>query len=514
LVFMTGEKRPALSKPPNFCRSLRKHLEYAQLIAVQSTPGERLISFGLKTSEGIFRLVFEGLSKYPNLILVGPNNLIISALRYKNDVERPVLPQAPYAPPPQLLDKPDFWSLSALELQSLWEKAGRPPLGFWIKDHFRGTDSELASYLEPFGESAFQKWVETQKEILEKGLNSFTLFPEPPPSLKVFPIASDSGKEKKVYPAAYQALEAFFDSELRYRQKLSEKSRFETEINRAIKHEKRVVEKLKIDRREAERSDQYQWWGEMLMAQLHKVKLHLSQVELEDVVRGHPSPVLVPLDPEITPLHNAQRFFKKAQKGSRGLVLVEKREKEIQDRLEQLKAAQRSLPALQTPEEIKKAFLSLFPKKPEKAPPSNKKKKEEKVPTPNIIRIKLSKQFELCAGASAAANEYVTFQLAQPEDLWFHVRDLPGAHVILRRLQRDSEVTPEMILQAAQLAASHSKAKPGLKVTVSFTEKKNVKKIPGAPMGMVSMTKEKSLLVEVKPEESVPLVSEGGSPKQ
>ncbi|HEY5037641.1 MAG TPA: NFACT family protein, partial [bacterium] len=439
LVFMTVEKRPALAKPPNFCRSLRKQLEYAQLVAVQSTPGERLISFGLKTSEGIYRLVFEGLSKYPNLILVGPDNLIISALRYKNDVERPVLPQAPYAPPPQLLDKPDFWRLSALELQSLWEKAGRPTLGFWIKDYFRGTDSELASFLETFGESAFQKWIEIRKAILEKGLNSFTLFPGPPPALKVFPNIQDSDKEKSIYPTASQALEAFFDSELSYRQKLSEKSRLETEINRAIKHEKRVIEKLKIDRREAERSDQYQWWGEMLMAQLHKVKLHLSQVELEDVVRGHPSPVLVPLDPGITPLHNAQRFFKKAQKGSRGLVLVEKREKEIHDRLEQLKAAQRSLPALQSPEEIKKAFLNLFPKKPEKAP-LPKKKKDEKVPTPNIIRIKLSKQFELCAGASAAANEYVTFQLAQPEDLWFHARDLPGAHVILRRLQRDSEV--------------------------------------------------------------------------
>src|SRR5208282_6213139 len=90
-----------------------------------------------------------------------------------------------------------------------------------------------------------------------------------------------------------------------------------------------------------------------------------------------------------------------------------------------------------------------------------KKAKEEKVPTPNIIRNKVRKGFELCVGTSAAANEYVTFQLAQPEDLWLHVRDLPGAHVVLRRLRREMEIPEEMIVLAAKEAAKHSKAKPG-----------------------------------------------------
>jgi predicted ribosome quality control (RQC) complex YloA/Tae2 family protein len=269
----------------------------------------------------------------------------------------------------------------------------------------------------------------------------------------------------------------------------------ESEIARAVKHEKRILENLKKDRSEAEKSDQYQWWGELLMAQLHKVKPHSTGVSLEDVVRGGHCFVPITLDSDLTPLQNAQRFFKRAQKGSRGLVLVEKREREIQERLNQLKSAQRSLPALKDPEEMKRAFQELFPKKKE-APDKPKKPREEKTPTPNLIRIKLGRQFEICAGTSAAANEYVTFQLAQPGDLWFHVRGLPGSHVILRRLQRDSEATDEMILQAANLAASHSKAPPGEKVTVCYTEKKNVKKIPGAPAGMVSLTKEKSLMVE------------------
>ncbi len=525
LLFLSTEKQPALAKPPNFCRSLRKHLEYAQLMAVESEPGERMIHFVFKTSEGLYRLIFEGIPKYPNVILVGPDNLIISALRYKNDVERAVMPQAPYGPPPthsshqfqkegaawpassdkpsphkengpppQPLEKPNLWKLSEADLHALWEKAGKPQMGPWLKNDFRGTDTELTSYLENFGDKAFSQWDRVKKEVLEDGWKHFVLFPGPPPSLKIFPFKALSDKETKIFKTASAALENLYRLESFYRNLLNAKTKLEHEVVKAIKHEKRILEKLKKDRAEAEKSDQYQWWGELLMAQLHKVKLHLSEITLEDVVRGGPRAVVIPLDPEITPLQNAQRFFKKAQKGSRGLAQVEKREREILERMNQLKSAQRSLPALREVDEIKKAFKDLFPVKKEPAKP--KKEKEEKIPTPNILRTKLSKQFELCAGTSAAANEYVTFQLAQPEDLWFHVRDLPGSHVILRRLQRDSTITDDMILQAAKVAAAQSKAQPGTKVTVSYTEKKNVKKIPGAPMGMVSLTKEKSLYVE------------------
>ena len=495
ILFCTTEKRPAMPKPPNFCRSLRKNLEYAQLIEIRSEAGERLMDFHFKTPQGIFQLIFEGIPKYPNLILVGPDNQMISALRYKSDVERPVMPQTAYQKPPQPLDKPNLWELDGKEVENLWNQSGHPALGLWLKEKFRGTDAELAAHLEKSGSGAFFEWSRLRTTVMEKGLEQFRLYPGPPPSLRLF----DSGSpetDSLLFQELSEALEKLFKLEFENQIRLTQKIKLESEVVRAIKHEKRILEKLKKDRAEAEKSDQYQWWGELLMAQLHKVKLHLKETILDDVVRGTPGGVTVPLDPELTPLQNAQRFFKKAQKGSRGLALVEKREKEIQERLNELKSAQRSLPALKNLEDIRKASFSLFPKKKEYET-RPKKPKEEKVPTPNIIREKLSKELEICAGTTAAANDYLTFQLAQPEDLWFHVRDLPGSHVVLRKLQRNALIPGETIIQAARLAATHSKAKPGTKVMVSYTQKKNVKKIPGAPPGMVTMTKEKSLVVEV-----------------
>jgi len=494
LLFVPAKKRAALAKPPNLCRSLRKHLEYAQVTALEAEPGERILTFLFKTPGGEHRLIFEGLPKYPNLILVGPDGAIVSALRYRNDVERPVMPGEPYRQPPSPAEKPNLWSLEPTGFRSLWEKEGRPPLAGWLKDRFRGVDTELAGHLDHFGENAFSQWATVRREVLEKGWKRFTLFLGPPPTLKVFPLRKEEGQDALSFTQAAEALGRLYELESGHRTLTTERSKLESEITRALKHEKRILEKLKKDRSEAERSDQYQWWGELLMASLHKVRPHETQVRLPDVVRGGPDDVLVPLDKDATPLVNAQRYFKKAQKGSRGLALVEERQKGIQARMEELKAAQRSLPALQGTEELRKARKVLFPPKP--AAVAAKKVKEEKVPTPNILREKVAKGFELCAGNSAAANEYVTFQLAQPEDLWFHVRDLPGSHVVLRRLSRDARPTDELILQAAKVAAAKSKAKPGEKVTVSYTEKKNVRRIPGAPVGMVTLTKEKSLIVE------------------
>ncbi len=496
ILFLTEQKPSALDKPPNFCRSLRKHLEYAQVTDILHEPGQRVIQIQLKTHEGSFRLIFEGLPKYPNLILTGPDGAIISALRYRNDAERPVLPQAPYAPAPQPGDKPNLWELNSGALHKIWMEAGGPPLGNWLKTEVRGTDPELSGYLESFGEKAFEEWDRVKKNAEEGPWHDFNLFLGPPPALRLFHESIPTAKERETFPTAYQALARLFQQDNQHRHWLSQKTTLESEITRALKHEKRIQEKLKKDRAEAERSDQYQWWGELIMAQLHKIKIHSTEVLLEDVIRGNPETQRVPLNPEATPLVNAQRYFKKAQKGSRGLAQVEKREKEVQARIEQLKSAQRSLPALKDPKEIKKAYQDLFP--PTKtAKIKQTKPKVEKVPTPNILREKIGKEFELCAGTSAAANEYVTFQLAQPEDLWFHVRDLPGSHVLLRRLQRGVEPTPELIQMAAKTAAQRSKAKPGEKVTVSYTEKKNVRRIPGAPMGMVTLTKERSLLVEL-----------------
>ncbi|HEY8298581.1 MAG TPA: NFACT RNA binding domain-containing protein [Candidatus Baltobacteraceae bacterium] len=98
-------------------------------------------------------------------------------------------------------------------------------------------------------------------------------------------------------------------------------------------------------------------------------------------------------------------------------------------------------------------------------------------------------------GRTPVENADLTFRVARPNDLWFHVQNQPGAHVILQRDERGEPADPD-IVAAASLAALHSKAKTSPKVTVDFTLRKFVRKRPSAAPGLVFYTHSRSLFVE------------------
>ena len=97
-------------------------------------------------------------------------------------------------------------------------------------------------------------------------------------------------------------------------------------------------------------------------------------------------------------------------------------------------------------------------------------------------------------GRTPIENAELTFRIARPDDLWFHVQNQPGAHVILQRHDRQAPPQDDLIA-AASLAALHSKAKSSPKVTVDYTQRKYVRKRPGAAPGLVFYTHPKSIFV-------------------
>jgi len=90
-------------------------------------------------------------------------------------------------------------------------------------------------------------------------------------------------------------------------------------------------------------------------------------------------------------------------------------------------------------------------------------------------------------------------KFAKKDDLWFHTKDIPGSHVIVKN---KGDVIPEnTIMEAANIAALHSKGKMSSNVPVDYTEKKNVKKPNGAKPGMVIY--ESNSTIYVTPDEKL-----------
>jgi predicted ribosome quality control (RQC) complex YloA/Tae2 family protein len=104
--------------------------------------------------------------------------------------------------------------------------------------------------------------------------------------------------------------------------------------------------------------------------------------------------------------------------------------------------------------------------------------------------------FEVLVGRGDEANDALTFEIAEPHELWLHVAGgTPGSHVVVRNPNK-AEVPREVIEGAAAAAAWYSKARNAARVEVHVCRVADVSKPRGAPTGLVELARWKSMRVK------------------
>jgi predicted ribosome quality control (RQC) complex YloA/Tae2 family protein len=106
--------------------------------------------------------------------------------------------------------------------------------------------------------------------------------------------------------------------------------------------------------------------------------------------------------------------------------------------------------------------------------------------------------YEVLVGRGSEENEILTFDVAEPHDVWMHVGGgTPGSHVVIRNPE-NGEVPKAVIEAAAAITAWYSKARNAAKVEVDYCSAGHVTKPRGAPIGMVEISKYKRVHVVPK----------------
>ena len=113
---------------------------------------------------------------------------------------------------------------------------------------------------------------------------------------------------------------------------------------------------------------------------------------------------------------------------------------------------------------------------------------------PRILFYELPGEWTLLVGASDADNDYLSIEVAQPDDWWFHADKVPGSHVILRA-KAEEDPGAETLRQAAAVAAYHSKARNAGTIPVHCTRARYVSKPRGVKAGTVNVKRGKVLKV-------------------
>jgi predicted ribosome quality control (RQC) complex YloA/Tae2 family protein len=268
--------------------------------------------------------------------------------------------------------------------------------------------------------------------------------------------------------------------------------------------------KLAEDAGEFARADEQQRMGEILVQHQATVPRGAAEAVLPDPAGDPGATLRVPLDPTLSALANAERLFKAARRARRGAMRVTLRMAETERELAEVRALAGRLPAAASRADLDAIQEALVATRLLAAhdhaalggpSPARPPARGPRSPGPDIPAGLAPRQFvssdglPILVGRSPESNDHLTQRLARGNDLWLHVQNRPGSHVVVRLGNRQGGPPRRTLLEAAKLAAYYSQARDERKVAVDYTLKKYVRKPRKAKPGLVTISQEKTLIV-------------------
>lgn len=503
-------------RPSNFCMLLRRYLPGLPMDEMVQPGLERIITFYFSAGYGHdlqpmrYKLVCELMGKNSNIILVDPEDFILGAARLSSaerNSYREILPGAEYIPPPAQSGK-DLLAIDSSHFRrNLLLAAPEENLSQVLVRTVQGLDQNIAhliltqaeldpqtirSSLKDFELNRLWKVIEELKEVVAQNhWQPSIIYDNQGKPIDYSPLASDTSSTA-VHNSFTELLEAYYADRLETQTQRIEKGPLVAALKKELKRTKRKVAAQERDYASAQAGESYKANADLLMAYLHTLKSGANQVILPSFEDNQP--VEIHLDPAKKPIENAEEYYSKYAKAKRKKERSRQELNKTLEYLSYLEQLQEDLRQQESPEdlaaiEIELIALGLLAHRKEMS--HNRKKPKA---GPQIRTIRLADGSEILVGKNSRQNDYITMSKAKPDDFWFHIKDQPGSHVILKT--NNDQLPDETLLTAARLAATYSKAYQATKVEIDYTQKKNVWKPKGAKPGMVLYENYKTLLVK------------------
>lgn len=503
-------------KAPVFCMTLRKYIQGGVIVDIDQVGFERIIKISVESYDELREktrkdLYIEIMGKHSNIILVADEEakVIDSIKRVPLSVSRArqVLPGAPYELPPSQ-DKLNPLERIDVDKFTLRVNRSKGPVYKAIYSSILGLSPlvarEVCSRIDIDQNKDTEDLSNEEIRSLADCINS--IFDDLDEGRSYPNIIVDDKRDKivefsSIRLSQYQGLreihhdsistiiEDYYiskDNKERISQKASSmKKNLSLKLDR-IKHK---IEKQELELKESENADKYRIRGELITSYIYMIKEGMESVVLENYYDNNKK-IEISLRPNLSPSENAQKYFKKYNKlKNAGQEIAKQMTINVEEK-EYLENTLLSIENCDDAKELKEIREELIR---EGYIKSYKMPKKDNKPGTDMRKYISCEGNMIIVGKNNKQNDYLTLRLADNEDYWFHTKDIPGSHVLIKSAGK--KVTDKELVEAAILAAYYSKARMSANVPVDYTMKKNVKKPSGAKPGMVIYEKNKTLYV-------------------
>ena len=515
-LFLTSQ-RPE-NQTLAFGKFLLQHIKGGELRAIRKPLLERILTFEIvkKDIDGQdlkFQLILEIMGRYSNLILVNQDTQkILESIRHVTAAQssyRRIAPGAVYAPPPEQ-DKVDPATLEREGFQHMLRDyaeelraTAKLPFEKFLLQRVKGFSPLIAreiagSDTDADAEARWQRFARIV-EILKTGnyQPAFVLAQDAQGVPKPAALSAVMLQTKACAPAASmnQALESYYQTIVAQGHTESLRTALLSSLNARLAKLQKKQAHLAEQQAQIDSAEQYKRNGELITANLYQLKKGMATANVIDYYAETQPEIEITLDPRYTPAQNAQRYFKRYAKLKQGKDITLQRLQDTEQALAYLEELKFFIEAAESHERLQ----ALRDEWQGSAPPRRKKKggQAEAPPEPTrpFWRFVSSDGFEIYVGRSSKENDLLTQNTALPDDLWLHVQQAPGSHVLILNRNRNLPVPERTLTEAAALAAYYSKLRNSGKVDVSYTLRKYVKKPKGSPPGLVTLAQFQTIRV-------------------
>ena len=501
LIYLSRDNKPSPMTAPNFCMLLRKHIANGRIVGISQPSLERIIRFEIEHLDELGdlcrkSLIVEIMGKHSNIIFCNEKGMIIDSIKHVSaqmSSVREVLPGREYFIPDTMKKENP---LGIPEENFTQELLSKPmPVGKAIYNSFTGISPVVAEeicYLAGIDSSVPAS--EMSGDLLAHLYRQFTYFMEQVTESKFSPAIYYDGNEPKEfsslllthfsnyqvksYDSISEVIRTYYSSRdliTRIRQKSSDLRRV---VQTALERNRKKYDLQLKQLRDTESRDKYKVYGELIHT--YGYNLEEGAKELEALNYYTNEMIKIPLDPQKTPQENAKKYFDRYNKQKRTFEALSELIKETKDEIDYLESVSKSLDIARSEDDLIQIKEELIESGFIRRKQSAKKVKITSKPFHYIS----SDGFHMYVGKNNYQNDELSFKFANGGDWWFHAKNMPGSHVIVRKEQ--AETLPDATFEeAGRLAAYYSKGRQAPKVEVDYVQRKELRKPPKAKPGFV-----------------------------
>jgi len=515
LIYLTEINKPSPLTAPNFCMLLRKHLQNGRITEITQPGLERIVQIGIEHLDEMGdlchkTLIVEIMGKHSNIIFCNEDNVIIDSIKRVSAAVssvREVLPGKPYfvAQTQDKLnalctDKEGFRAALASSPQPVYKAiygsfTGISPILAQELCHEAKVDGDrpTAALTETDYDHLYTAFDRMAGAVREKHFTPNIAYTNGSPvEFCALPLTmygfdktdtgnaapSRTGDSTISYDSMSALLEHYYaerNTLTRIRQKSSDLRRIvQTALERNIK--KYDLQQRQI--KDTDKRENYRIYGELLNTYGYNAAPGAKSLEALNYYTNET--ITIPLDPTLTAMENAKKYFEKYGKLKRTYEALSELTQGVKKEIDHLESIQTALDIALYEEDLAQIKEELTENGYIRRKSGAKKQKITSKPFHYIS----SDGFHIYVGKNNYQNDELTFKFASGNDWWFHAKQLPGSHVVVK--SGNAEELPDRTFEeAARLAAYYSKGRDQEKVEIDYVQKKHVKKPNGSKPGFV-----------------------------